>query len=231
MKNMLHGELKKEFQLERMILFSDAVFAIAITLLVIEMKVPVIAHDMVNENNVVHALMEIIPKFVGFIISFFIIGLYWTVHHRLFGFVINYNVRLLWLNLIFLLSVVLMPFSTGFYSEYIFKLLKTPVIIYVSNISFLGIMNFVLWRYVGNPKRHLTEGLSRLVLNYYSFRAIAIPFIFITMAMIYLFAPKYAIWTPLFIPLIMRLIAGRFEKKIKKAANASVSHPVAQHES
>src|SRR5712675_1560100 len=131
MSHQLHHELKKDpsadkagFQLERMILFSDAVFAIAITLLVIEIKVPLIDRHVATDALLLNALDELIPKFIGFFISFFIIGLYWTIHHRMFGYVINYTRRLLWLNLIFLLAVVLMPFSTAFYSEYIIRLLK-----------------------------------------------------------------------------------------------------------
>lgn len=214
MNNPLHSELKKEFQLERMILFSDAVFAIAITLLVIEMKIPEIDKTMLTEHLLLEKVSELIPKFVGFLISFMIIGLYWTIHHKLFGFVINYTPKLLWLNLLFLLAIALMPFSTGIYSEYIFKLLKTPVIIYVSNIVYLGIMNFVLWRYVCHPKRKLTEGLSKPLANYYSYRAIAIPIIFIVMAMVYLFLPKMAIYIPIFIPIIMRLVFGNMKKKL-----------------
>src|SRR6478736_4636359 len=99
-------EIKKEFQIERMILFSDAVFAIAITLMAIEIKVPLIEHD-VTDKALLHALKPLILKFAGFLISFFIIGLYWTVHHRMFSYVENYNNRLLWLNLLFLLSVIL----------------------------------------------------------------------------------------------------------------------------
>ena len=214
MNNPLHSELKKEFQLARMILFSDAVFAIAITLLVIEMKIPEIDKTILTEHLLLEKVSELIPKFVGFLISFMIIGLYWTIHHKLFGFVINYTPKLLWLNLLFLLAIALMPFSTGIYSEYIFKLLKTPVIIYVSNIVYLGIMNFVLWRYVCHPKRKLTEGLSKPLANYYSYRAIAIPIIFIVMAMVYLFLPKMAIYIPIFIPIIMRLVFGNMKKKL-----------------
>ena len=84
--SQLHSELKKEFQLERMILFSDAVFAIAITLLVIELKVPEIERAELTEGKLLMALAHMIPKFFGFIISFMFIGIYWTVHHRLFGF-------------------------------------------------------------------------------------------------------------------------------------------------
>ena len=138
MPQQLHNELKKEFQLERMILFSDAVFAIAITLLVIEIRVPQIPREQVTENTLLDSLARLIPKFVGFFISFIIIGIYWQVHHRMFGYVINYTGKTLWLNLFFLLAVVLMPFSTGFYSECVPTLFRTPIVVYVANICFLG---------------------------------------------------------------------------------------------
>src|SRR5690242_3238894 len=110
MSNQLHNELRKEFQLERMILFSDAVFAIAITLLAIDIKIPQVSRDTVTDGQLWQKLREISPKFIGFLISFFLIGQYWRVHHRLFGFVINFNERVIWLNLLFLLAIVLMPF-------------------------------------------------------------------------------------------------------------------------
>jgi uncharacterized membrane protein len=214
MADHLHNELKKEFQLERMILFSDAVFAIAITLLVIEIKIPSIDRHQATDALLLNALDELVPKFVGFLISFFIIGLYWTIHHRMFGYVVDYNKRLLWLNLIFLLAVVLMPFSTGFYSEYIIRLLKTPAIVYVSNIVFLGIMNFILWKYINNPKHKLTEGVTAEDKKYFGFRAITVPIVFIIMAVIYLAVNRrYAVWVPLTIPLLMRIFRRFYLKK------------------
>src|SRR5438046_2871708 len=98
MSYSFQNELKKEFQLERMILFSDAVFAIAITLLAIEIKVPEVAHDLASDQVLAQKMAQLMPKFVGFLVSFLVIGVYWVVHHRMFGFVINYNQRLLWLN-------------------------------------------------------------------------------------------------------------------------------------
>jgi uncharacterized membrane protein len=212
MSNSLHNNLKKEFQLERLILFSDAVFAIAITLLAIEIKVPVL-HE-VTDHNLVQSLGHMIPKFIGFFISFFIIGQYWSVHHRLFGFVVNYNLRLLWLNLFFLLAIVLMPFSTAFYSEYISYFLVTPVVLYVFNISFLGLMSYCLWRYVSNPKHQLNEGLDRITANYFSLRAIMIPLIFVLTLLIYLIAPKWAVVIPPLTPLFVYMVARRHKKKL-----------------
>src|SRR5215510_8639674 len=107
MNHPLHNELKKEFQLERLILFSDAVFAIAITLLVIEIKVPEIHEKHVEEVVLLSRLAELIPKFIGFIISFLLIGQYWIVHHRMFSFVINYTDRLILMNILFLFAIAL----------------------------------------------------------------------------------------------------------------------------
>jgi uncharacterized membrane protein len=226
MSDHLQQELKKEFQLERMILFSDAVFAIAITLLAIEIKVPesvkvgeVVIHidrHTVTDGLLLHALGEMIPKFVGFFISFFIIGLYWTVHHRMFGFVVNYTRRLLWLNLIFLLAVVLMPFSTAFYSEFVISLLKLPVLIYAGNIVFLGIMNLVLWIYITKPKNNLSHGITTPDKKYFTFRAVTVPSIFILMAVIYVVIdPKYAVWIPMTIPISLRIFRTFYFRKHK----------------
>jgi uncharacterized membrane protein len=215
MATPLHNELKKEFQLERMILFSDAVFAIAITLLVLEIKVPAIDRHVATDDQLAHALAELIPKFVGFLISFFIIGLYWSIHHHMFGYVINYTRKMIWLNLFFLLAVVFMPFSTAIYSEYVLHALKIPVIVYVTNIVFLGVMNFFLWRYISHPKLHLTEGLSKDERKYYSLRALTGPLIFIVMAITYIFInPVVAMWMPPLIPLIMRLGFRKMQKRI-----------------
>ena len=211
----LHNELKKEFQLERFVLFSDAVFAIAITLLVIEIKVPEIPKEIVTEKALLHSLDHLIPRFIGFFISFMIIGLYWQVHHRMFGFVVDFTRRTMWLNLFFLLAVVLMPFSTGFYSEYIPRLLRTPMIVYVANISFLGIMNFFLWKHLNNPKLKLTEGVTHEENLIFSYRSISIPVIFILIAIVYFFNPRIAPFLPAVIPLIMRFITKRIKASSK----------------
>lgn len=216
MNKLLHTPSKKAFQLERLIFFSDAVFAIAITLLVLEIRLPTIDRHVATDTALLRSLEALIPKFVGFIISFFIIGLYWTIHHYIFGFVVNYTLKLKWLNLLFLLAIVLMPFSTAFYSEYIVRLLKLPVIVYASNIIFLGAMNFVLWRYLTAPHRALTEGLTTLDIKYFSFRAIAVPVAFLGMALVYLFIkPQYALWLALLLPVVIRMARRAYFKPVK----------------
>lgn len=216
--NQLHNELKKEFQLERMILFSDAVFAIAITLLVIELKVPEIEKAELTEGKLLLALGHLMPKFFGFMVSFLFIGIYWTVHHRLFGYVVNYTPKLVRLNLLFLFAVALMPFSTAFYSEYLMKHVLTPVVFYTGNIILLGIFNLFMWRHISNPKHKLSEGLSRPDAKYFSFRAILVPSMFTLFAFIYLVNPYIASALPMLVPLVMRLVQKHHEKKNPKEA-------------
>lgn len=214
MNNQLHNELRKEFQLERLILFSDAVFAIAITLMVIDIKIPEMPREQATDGHLLFMLKEMIPKFISFLISFFLIGQYWRVHHRLFGYVINFNERLIWLNLLFLFAIVLMPFSTAFYSEYVGVPVVTPIIFYTSNIALLGTINLIMWQYVSNPRRGLSENLSPLLAKYSSLRSITVPIVFIIGVFVYLKSPAIAAFVPMSIPLVLRFVLGPMKRKL-----------------
>ena len=196
-------------QLERIILFSDAVFAIAITLLVIELKVPALHGEGASESALLHALLLLLPKFIGFLISFFLIGLYWTRHHILFGYLTDYNSRLIWLNLLFLLSIVLMPFSTGIFGEYSTPQtlhLKAPLIIYVINICFTGAMLFFLWDYVGKPENRLADsGLQPDMVTGAKRRAMIISLVFMLAVPASYIDAILARYIPVLIPIILRL--------------------------
>jgi len=110
-------ELKKEFQLERIILFSDAVFAIILTIMVIDLKLPETIRE-ASADEFKHAFNKMYIQLVGYALSFFFVAMFWTRHVKLFGFVKDYNRALLIFNLIFLFTVSLFPFAvsmvTGF---------------------------------------------------------------------------------------------------------------------
>jgi uncharacterized membrane protein len=182
MKN-LDQHSSKEFQVERLVLFSDAVFAIAITLLIIDLKVPDIHGRPVSEQSFIDAFALLMPKLIGFALSFWIIGLYWFIHHRMFSYVINSNGKLIWLNLLFLFSIVLMPFSTAVYSEYSapeYIRLISPYALYVGNICLTGFVNFLMWGFIGNPKNLLTKDLPKGdFLQKAKIRSLLLPSVFI----------------------------------------------------
>lgn len=144
----LEHNSREEFQIERMILFTDAVFAIAITLLIIEIKVPELHHP--TDATLVRALLQLTPKFVGFFIGFLVIAIYWVAHHRIFRFVRHYNGKLIWLNILFIISIVLMPFTSAFYSEYT-SFVKVPFVLYCLSVTTTGLLQLLLQRYLRNP--------------------------------------------------------------------------------
>lgn len=217
----LEHELKKEFQLERMIFFSDAVFAIAITLLVLEIRIPEVTEN-VSDKVLLQALGNLVPKFIGFIISFMMIGLYWTVHHRMFGIVTSYTPALLRLNLFFLFFIVLMPFSMGFYGDYMGyqsaeRQLKVPMTFYVLNLCFVGVLNYIMWRYISNPKHKLIEHpVDPIVLKMGKARAIIVPImVFCMLPVAYIFNVLAAVYIPMLVPIAMKITKSYYSKKMK----------------
>lgn len=80
-------------QTERLLLFSDAVFAIAITLLVLEIKVPELHHP--TEEGLRQALADLLPKILGYVVSFVVVGSYWVRHHQLFAWASGWDDGLL----------------------------------------------------------------------------------------------------------------------------------------
>ncbi len=201
-----HDISRTEFQLERFILFSDGVFAICITLLVIEIKVPTREeYHILSDAGLWQYLSHHALNFLGFLISFGIIGHYWTVHHRIFGYGKGYTSGLIWLNLAFLFSVVLLPFSSGLLAEYGSDThMYLPYGIYVANICFTGFMNCWLWLYVSNPKRNLlthTISAARIKLGLY--RSLVVPLIFILAFAVSFFMPITSRFIPALIPAML----------------------------
>jgi uncharacterized membrane protein len=122
--------------LDRILFFSDAVLAIAITLLVIDLRVPEMARGLGP------ALRDLWPNYVAYIFSFFIIGNYWLSHHRFFRLVRRYDDRLCALNLLFLFFVALIPFSARLISQY--PGTRMAVVAYSLNILPLGIISYAM---------------------------------------------------------------------------------------
>ncbi len=102
--------------LERFVFFSDAVFAIAITLLVIEIKVPPVAAD-AGERAWEAVLIHMWPSFFAFILTFLVVGSVWASHHAVFRLVSRFSDALILPNLILLMTVALVPFSSALLSE------------------------------------------------------------------------------------------------------------------
>ncbi len=141
---------KDKTGLDRLLFFSDAVMAIAITLLVIDLRLPEMARS-AAASGLGPALLELWPNYLGYLLSFFVIGNYWLSHHRLFRPIVRYDDRLALLNLVFLFFIALLPFSTRLIGLY--PGTRAAIIVYSLNVLPLGILSYALTRHAYTRNR------------------------------------------------------------------------------
>ena len=110
----------RSFGPERLLAFSDGMFSIIITIMVLELKVP--------HSAAPAALLDQWPLFLAYVLSFMQAGIYWVNHHSLYDGVTKIDSRIMWLNLLLLFFLTLMPFATGYAGETDFA--KFPTALY-----------------------------------------------------------------------------------------------------
>lgn len=143
-----------KFQLERIALFSDAVFAIAITLMMIEIKPPHLGHE-ISFGEALKKFLELIPTFTGTILSFYMIGVFWKRHHQLMKYMAAYDHKVIMLNISFLLAIAFIPFSTSFVFENIMSRSPLPMLVYNINYIVAAFLNYRLYMYILEPANNL----------------------------------------------------------------------------
>ena len=145
--------MKNIFRKSRVETFSDGIFAIIITLLVLEIKVPHIEkHDSTSE--LIAALLALFPKFIGWIISFFTIAVIWVNHHKLFKQFRQLDSGIFWWNAVLLLWTSFIPFPTAVLGDYpgnVVSIVLYGVVMALMAASF----TFMRWYVVG--KKDLLE--------------------------------------------------------------------------
>ena len=128
---------------DRVVAFSDGVFSIAITLLVLSIDVP----D-VPEGRLDQALEDLIPFVFTYFLSFLVVGLYWLAHHRMFRSLERVDRNLLWLNLLALSFVVLLPVPTELLGRYGETTVAT--VVYAGSLALAGGAAVLLYRYMNH---------------------------------------------------------------------------------
>lgn len=146
--------------------FSDGVFAIAITLLIIEIRVPHLDHAPAGAS-LAGRLLELWPSYLGYMISFIVIGTIWANHHNRFSYIVRSNHVLLFLNVVFLMCVAFIPFPTALLAEYIRQpeYRTTAIAVYSGTLAVTAIFFTLLWLYAANGYRLVTGDLDPAVLK------------------------------------------------------------------
>ncbi len=199
-----------DLSLERIVFFSDAVMAIAITLLAIDLRVPEMTMA-VAAAELPRQLTELMPRIVSFVISFFVIGVYWSGHHRYFGHIRRYDSRLVVLNMLFLFFIVVMPFVAGLLGH--FPLIPLSIAIYSAAVAATGYAIGAVWWYASHKRRLIDPDLDLRYIHYTNLIAVTVPTFFL-ISIPFAFLSPYAalaIWWigPLATRLALRVIMNR----------------------
>ncbi|MVM29115.1 DUF1211 domain-containing protein [Spirosoma sp. HMF4905] len=132
---------KEELPYERVLFFSDAIVAIAITLLALELKIDIPEGQKINFAD----LIKPWHQYLAFILSFINISGFWNTHHQLFIYIKKMDERLKWCNMLWLFFIVILPFSTSVLSDHFND--KAAVFLYALNIFLISVCQNFLWDY------------------------------------------------------------------------------------
>src|ERR1017187_9120499 len=180
---------------DRVLFFSDAIFAIAITLLALDLRVPI-----GRSFQAGHELRQAVPGIESFTISFVVIGLFWLGHHSLFRHIIAFDRPLMMLNLLFLGTIAFLPFPTE-----VLGLTSTTqaaaVIFYAACCSAAGLVESAVWLYATRPGSGLAAPSAARMRLPFLLQAARPPVIFLLSIPVALYSPRLAtyMWILIFV--------------------------------
>jgi uncharacterized membrane protein len=163
-------------RVERLTLFSDAIFAFAMTLLAVDIRVPEIAQNLVNSQLNIE-LANLAPKLIGYVLSFFISASYWIFYHRIFTNIKRYDRTLISLNIFFLFFIVLIPFPSDLIGRYLSQ--EISIVIYATVMAAIGFVLSLIWSYASSHHRLIDLDLNNATIRRLRMRTYASPILFL----------------------------------------------------
>ena len=153
-----HVENNEGLSKHRLEALSDGIFAFAMTLLGLDVKIPKLPEASINAGLLVPPLSALWPKFLSYMTSFVVLGVFWIGHHGYAHFLKRTDRWFLWANLFFLMFVVFVPFSTDLLGDYPKQ--RVAVVIYGCNIIALGLTLYLQWWYATSRHRLVGRDLE-----------------------------------------------------------------------
>jgi uncharacterized membrane protein len=179
--------------IDRLVFFSDAVFAIAMTLLALAIHLPQGAAGS-NDAQLLRQLLEIWPQYLAYGLSFTVIGFYWVGHHRRFRLIERYDRRFLLINLFLLMAIAFVPFPTSVLSE---NGGRVATIFYALTMIWTGLLFAGQWAYAAHHRRLVSAEASDRLLRWELWAALFVPLVFLVSIGVALVNPGLArlTWT------------------------------------
>jgi uncharacterized membrane protein len=180
---------RKIFQPERVIAFSDGVMAVAITLLVLDLKLP----ENVSDTELAAALRGSLHGVTCYALSFVVIGLFWMAHHEQYSYIRRVDPLLLWLNLFFLMTIGLIPFLTSVLSDHDGPL---PTVIYANVVVATCLLLAAMWWHASRNPDLIAPNVPQAARRDGLFTPVMIAGVFaLSVPIAYLLGPSAAQWS------------------------------------
>jgi uncharacterized membrane protein len=203
--------LAGNLEYDRVLFFSDAVFAIAITLLVVDLRVPDVVPNAAKE------IANSKDKILSFTISFLVIGLFWMGHHRLFRYITALDRRLIFLNLLFLGTIAFLPYPTALLFAGNTREPAAPVF-YASCVAGAGLLELAIWLYASRSKGLVPASVPLTVRRYELAQLLPTPVVFLLSIPVAFIAPGVAPFTWILLVPIGRILPRLMRPKAKGGA-------------
>ena len=194
-------ENEDQLGLDRIAFFSDAVMAIAITLLVIDLKLPDRSHGELFSQL---ALLQ--GPLLGYFISFMVVASFWEAHHRMFRYLQTYDRRFLWLNNFFLMFIAFLPFPTSIIGD---RLDSQRAVFYIVNIAAIGLLRFAMWYYATRKSRLVASEFPVTKVREEMWRALAVPVGFLLTIPVAIINARFVGWCWLLIWFVTLYLSAR----------------------
>ena len=153
----MSGEVGNEISKSRIETLTDGVFAIVMTLLVLEIAVPPLSHSEAA-IELPKQLIELWPVILSYGTSFIILGFFWIAHDYQFHYIKRANRAFLWITIFYLMFIAFVPFSTSLIGEYGDQ--QISIIIYAVNIGIIGFLEYIRWRYATKDHQLVNSDLN-----------------------------------------------------------------------
>lgn len=191
---------------------SDGVFAIAVTLLVLEVPIPELSAVDLADGRLLEHLIEIWPKILSYVISFLIIGIFWVGHHIMFSYIRKVDRKLLYLNILLLMVISFIPFPAALVGSYGRD--QAAVILYGGTLMMAGILFGAIWAYASRNNKLVDKDLSPRIKRKGALVILIAPLVYILAILISFINPTYSLIIYILVPVIY-VIPGPVDELIE----------------
>ncbi|MGV8143871.1 MAG: TMEM175 family protein [Methanothermobacter sp.] len=190
---------------------ADGIFAIAMTLLVLSIEVPALQGNVTTSTMMEYLLYTLLPQIFVYVLSFVLLASFWMTHH-VFYIIKRTNTTLLWINIFWLMSIAIVPFSTSMIGKY--GGFQLSELIFATNMLIIGILSYANWTYAANHDLIAEEVMPYADKIKKIF--LSLPVLAVLAIMISFFIPFGSITVFLLIPIIFTLYNVSKRRLLKK---------------